>query len=130
MTRSKRIRTNTWRRLRRDLCPGGKDDDCTDRDCASRGERVAPPPNGCKEHLSSRRIRRGGVHGTTTRLQLEHPSKSGMPTQEAPLRPKARTALSRYYARAWRNEAGPRGSWTEEQVIDGEMRERERAAYV
>ena len=29
------------------------------------------------------RIRRGGVHGTTAQLQLEHPSESRMPTQEA-----------------------------------------------
>ena len=36
------------------FAPMGKDDDGTDRDCASRGERVAPPPNGCKECLSSR----------------------------------------------------------------------------
>ena len=91
-TRSKRIRTNTWRRLRRDLCPGGKDDDGLDRDCASRLERVAPPPNGCKERLSSRRTRRGGVHGTTTRLQLEHPSESCVPTQEATLWPQESTA--------------------------------------
>ena len=28
-TLSERLRTNTWRRLRRDLCPGGKDDDGT-----------------------------------------------------------------------------------------------------
>ena len=36
-------------------------------------------------------------------------------------------AVSRYYAHALRNEAGPPGSWTEEQVIEGE---RERFAYV
>ena len=85
-THSEMICTNAWSRLQRDLCPGGKDDDCADRDCACRGERVTPPSNGRKERFSSRRIRRGGVHGTTTRLQLEHPSESHMPTQEATLR--------------------------------------------
>ena len=35
------------------------------------------------------------------------------------------TTLSRYYARAWRNEVGPPGSWTEEQMIDGGKGERE-----
>ena len=36
--------------------------------------------------------------------------------------------LSRYFACAWRNEAGPPGSWTEEQVLKGE-RERENARF-
>ena len=84
-TRSERLRTNARSRLRRDLCPGGKDDDGADRDCACCGERVEPPSNGYKERLPSRRTRRGGVHGTTTRLQFKHPSESRMPTQEATL---------------------------------------------
>ena len=91
-TRSKRLRTNAQRRLRRDLCPSGKDDDGADHNCACRGKRVAPPPNGHKEHLSSRRARREGVHGTTTRFQLEHPSESGLLTHEATPRPQASTA--------------------------------------
>ena len=37
-------------------------------------------------------------------------------------------AVSRYYAHALRNEAGPPGSWTEEQVIEGE-RERDSRTY-
>ena len=78
-TRSERLRTNAWSRLRRDLCPGGKDDDSVDRNCACRGERVAPPSNG--------RIRRGGVHCTTTQLQLDHTSESRLLTQEASLQP-------------------------------------------
>ena len=69
-TRSEGIRTNTWRRLRRNLCRSDKDEDGADCDCACRGERVTPPSNGCKECLSSRQIRRGAVHGITTLMAL------------------------------------------------------------
>ena len=48
------------------LCLGGKDDNCADCDSACSSERVAPPSDGRQERLSLRRIRRGGVHGTTT----------------------------------------------------------------
>ena len=34
--------------------------------------------------------------------------------------PASNVTLSRCYAHACRNEAGPRGSWTEEHVIEGE----------
>ena len=53
---------------------------------AYNNQRVAPPSNGSKEHISSRRIRRG-VHGTTSRFQVEHTPTRGMPTQKASLQP-------------------------------------------
>ena len=87
----KAICTNTRGRLWRDLCPRAKDDDHSERDCACNIQGVATPPDGHQERLSSRRIRWGGVHDTTSPLQVEHSPPSGMSTQKASLWPQAGT---------------------------------------
>ena len=84
LTCRERVHADIGGGLWRELCPD-EDDNHSNYDRACSNQRVAPPSNGCQEHLSPRQIRWGGVYSKTTQLQVEHTPASGMPTQESSL---------------------------------------------